>query len=210
MMPLNWANDDYETGYDALLDYDDPESPTLFEAGRGLQLILPEGLPVFGLHWIGAVMIAPILVFMSILILLPIVVITGSHATWINGIATTIVCLIMLWGFSFVLKLMTLNRDIFPRRYFATLGEQGIAMRFSRLHFPLQNPKVALSWEEIQSLRIVRNFFLPGLLVAHPFVIFIEAYADGDRMVSIPISPNEENVKALMDEIEKRSGKLFS
>jgi hypothetical protein len=210
MPQLNWADRDYEVGYDALLDHSDPETPTLFNAKETLQLILPEGLPVFGLHWIGAVMIAPILVFISILALLPIIIITGSHATWINGIVTTGMCLILLWGFSFVLKLMILNRDIFPRRYFSFFGSDGIAVRFSRLHFPMQNPKMELAWNEIKSLHIVRKFFLPGLLVANPIIVFIEAQAEGDRKISIPISPKENNVQFLVREIEKRSGKSFS
>jgi hypothetical protein len=210
MPQLNWADRDYEVGYDALLDYSDPETPTLFNAKETLQLILPEGLPVFGLHWIGAVMIAPILVFISILALLPIIIIAGSHATWINGIITTGMCLILLWGFSFVLKLMILNRDIFPRRYFSFFGSDGIAVRFSRLHFPMQNPKMELAWNEIKSLHIVRKFFLPGLLVANPYVLFIEAQAQGDRNISIPISPKENNIQFLVGEIEKRSGKSFS
>jgi len=210
MSQLIWADRDYEVGYDALLDYDDPETPTLLKVKETLQLILPEGLPVFGLHWIGAVMIAPILIFISVLALLPIIVIAGSHAIGMNGIITTGVCLILLWGFSFVLKLMILNRDIFPRRYFSFFGNDGIAVRFSRLHFPMQNPKMELAWNEIKSLHIVRKFFLPGLLVANPFVVFIEARGEGDRNISIPISPKENNMPFLVSEIEKLSGIAFS
>jgi|GEM_PF-5881436 len=210
MVQSDWAQSDYNDGYNSLLDYSDPESPTLFEAKGNLKLVLPEGLPVFGLHWIGLVMLAPIIIFMSILILLPVFVVTGSHANWTNGVVTTVICLLLLWGFSFVLKLMILNRDIFPRRYFSTISDSGIAMHYSFLHFPLRNPKQNIMWQEIQSLHLTRKFFPPGLLVVQPFIIFIEIKGIGDALISMPVSPKEQDIQKLIKEIEKKSGKSFS
>ncbi len=96
-----WAIKDYETGHDALIDREDPETPSLHAVNPELTLILAEGLPVFGFHWIGTVMIAPVLIFMLVLILLPVFVITGSDVTLTMAIVTLVVSLAFLWGFTF-------------------------------------------------------------------------------------------------------------
>ncbi|QPJ66281.1 MAG: hypothetical protein G3M78_13110 [Candidatus Nitrohelix vancouverensis] len=203
-----WAIKDYETGHDALIDLEDPETPSLYAVRPDLTLVLAEGLPVFGFHWIGAVMIAPALVFMLILILLPVFVLTGSDVTWIMAIVTLVVSSSFLWGFTFALQLMVQNRDIFPRRYFTTLGNEGLALHFSRIHLPGQNPKAWMEWASVQSVELSRRFFLPGILVAKPFIPYIDLKGSGDRRLSIPLSPNENDIQSLVERI-RRQAKLI-
>ncbi|MEE9259302.1 MAG: hypothetical protein V3U37_07135, partial [Nitrospinaceae bacterium] len=149
MTQPDWSLQDYASAQTFLAENEEQAaSETVLDAGDGLTVILPAGLPAYGMRFAGLFMLAPIILFMVILILFPVLGFVTRWDITPTTLAITAGCAIMFWGFTQVLRLMFANRDLFSRICFVTLGRKGIAMHFSRLHFPFRSPRTSIPWKE--------------------------------------------------------------
>ena len=109
----------------------------------------------------------------------------------------------MLWGLGKALQLLLSVRDLFPIKFFTTFGKEGVSMHYSRWHFPLQ-PRIAIRWKEIDSTRVIKALFVPGLLVGKPRVTLFEIQAKNGELLKIPFHAKNETGRTLIEEIDKQ------
>ena len=204
MTQPDWSSQDYASARKFLAENEEQAaSDTVLDAGDGLTVILPTGLPAYGMSFPGIFMLAPLIVFMAILILFPVL---GFVTQWDITLTTLIItagCAIMFWGFTRILRLMFANRDLFPQICFVTLGRKGIAMHFSRLHFPFRSSRTSIPWKKITSAQKTTCLFLPALLFGNPFADSIEVLSEksGEKIL-IPFRLPEHQADAVKDAVE--------
>lgn len=198
MNSQNWAEKDIERGISYLADHEEQATTeTILTAEDDTTILLPSGLPVYGANITGIFMMAPLFLFIAILILFPIRILGSTHGLSSFTVALTVVFLLLAWGLAKVIQLMLKNRDLFPRCYFATLGRVGMAMHFTRLHFPFHPPRMAVTWKEIQSVRKSTILFFGVLRTTT-----LEVICSGGRKILIPFRLPREKSDALADKIE--------
>ncbi|MDA0690988.1 MAG: hypothetical protein O3A78_02610 [Nitrospinae bacterium] len=203
MNSKNWAENDIERGISYLADHEEQATTeTIIHAGEDTTILLPSGLPVYGANITGIFMMAPLLLFIAILILFPIRILGSTHGLSSFTLVLGLCFLLLGWGLTKVIQLMLKNRDLFPRCYFVTLGLQGIAMHFTRLHFPFHAPRMAVRWKDIQTVRRNKILFLPALLFGIPRVTTLEVICSGGKKILIPFRLPREKSDALADKIE--------
>ena len=132
-------------------------------------------------------MIAPLPLLMACVIFLPL---SGFLGEWeVNGttLGISLLCLLMLAGLMRVILVMLNNRDMFPCKYFVTLGPKGLAMHFSRIHFPSTNPTTLIEWKDVKSVQRASCFFLPALLLGRPTVPALQVVSGSGTIVIIPM-----------------------
>jgi hypothetical protein len=147
-------------------------------------------------------MIAPLPLLMACVIFLPL---SGFLGEWeVNGttLGISLLCLLMLAGLMRVILVMLNNRDMFPRKYFVTLGPEGLAMHFSRIHFPSANPKASIDWKDVKSIKRTSSFFLPALLLGRPTVPALQVDSHQGPVVTIPILLPPSTLEKEFTEIE--------
>ena len=65
MNQVNWSNKDYQNGLIFISSYEDKAaSKTIISTDKNVTLILPSGLPIYGVGFYGIFMLAPIVLFM--------------------------------------------------------------------------------------------------------------------------------------------------
>jgi len=199
----DWSRSDYTIGLDFIKENEEEAKiSTFLDAGSGVTVALPTGLPLYGMGLYSAFILAPIPLFMlSVAYFLVAFLFSGY------GTATTLFmviggCLFMLWGLGKVLQVLFAVRDLFERKFFTTLGKKGVAMHFSRCHFPLQ-PKTAIAWNDVESMRVTRPLFLPGLLVAIWQITVFEIIAKNGERVKIPF--HTKNAESIIEEIGRKT-----
>lgn len=202
MNSQNWAENDIDQGINYLADHEtEATTETILTTDREIKILLPSGLPAYGTNITGIFMMAPILLFIVILVLFPIQILWSAGLSTTTGILS-LLCIALAWGLKKVLQLMLKNRDLFPRCYFVTLGNNGIAMHFSRLHFPFHPSKMAVLWKDIQRVKRIRNLFLPGLFVGNPWATAIEVVSSNGKKIFIPFHLPQEKENAIAEKIE--------
>lgn len=197
MNPPDWAATDYAAGWEHILHHEEEiRTSPLLDAGNGLTVVVPRGLPACKVHWTGGFMLAPLVVFMVTVAVFPVL---GFSTRWEAGpvpVGITLGCLLLFLGLAGVLQLMVKNRDLFPRYYFVTLGTRGVAMHFSRFHFPWKDPRTALSWRDVVSVERTRLLFPPALLVGRLLLPALRVVGPNRETVEIPFPPFPESVPA--------------
>ena len=98
---------------------------------------------------------------------------------------------------------MLKNRELFPRCYFVTLGNRGIAMHFTRLHFPFHRPCMSISWKHIQSVKKDSYAFMPVLFFGTLRVTTVEVVSSTGEKVIIPFRLAGEKALATAEQIER-------
>lgn len=203
MNTLNWAEKDIELGINYLADHEqEATDATFLTAGDDTRILLPTGLPAFGANVVGMFMMAPLLLFMLVLTLFPIQILWSANDLSLTRIILIVVCLALLWGLTKVLQLMLRNRDLFPRCYFVTLGAHGIAMHFTRLHFPCHRPRMSIAWKDIQTVEKNTHAFMPVLFLGALRVTSIDVVSSNGEKVIIPFWLPEEKTLTTADQIE--------
>jgi len=207
MTSKNWAQQDIEWAINYVSGHEaEAESATVLNTGHEITLLLPSGLPAYGAHFIGIFMMAPILVFMAILVLFPLRVLWPGGSFSGSAVVLILFCLLLFWGLAKILKLMLTNRDLFPRLYFVTLGKQGIVMHFSRLQLPFNRPRMSILWQDIKTLKRGKLFFLPGLLLGTPVASTLEVISHNGEKVLIPFRVGRKQRQAVTEQIENLIG----
>jgi len=210
MSQLKWAQSDYAIGLDFITQNEEQaKASTLLDAGSELTVALPTGLPLYGMGLYSAFILAPILLFILIVAYFLVAYLLSGHGTTATLFMVIGGCLFMLWGLGKVLQLLFSVRELFPRKFFATLGKEGVAMHFSRWHFPLQS-QTAIAWNDVKSTRVTTTLFLPGLLVGIPETTIFEITAKNGELLKIPFHPKDDvaqsAIEAIGRQIQSQSG----
>ena len=165
MTSKDWTSQNYDLADAYIAEHEEEtKNHAVIDCGKGIHAVLPKGLPALKIRFHGLFMIAPLPLLMACVIFLPL---SGFLGEWkINGttLGISLLCLLMLAGLMRVIFVMLNNRDMFPRKYFVILGPEGLAMHFSRIHFPTTNPKTFIAWRDVKSFERTSIFFLPALL----------------------------------------------
>lgn len=203
MAPSSWSKKDFESARAWIAGHEEEaRTAVIMKTGTGAAAILPGGLMAFGAGIHGYMMFSPLPVLMGILAFIPIFAVVDGWP--INLITTSITggCIILLAALLFVTRLMLRNRELFPRIYFVTLGTEGIAMHFSRFHYPFRNPKAAIAWKDIKSLERKNNSFASASFSGIFPITAIETVSVKGERVSIPLNFSPSKLTPALDEIE--------
>jgi len=204
MNAQNWAEQDIERGISYLADHEQKATDTtILTTGDDTRILLPTGLPAYGANVVGMFMMAPILLFMLVLTLFPIQILWSGKIFSTIPMVLIMLCLALLWGLTKILRLMLKNRDLFPRCYFVTLGNRGIAMHFTRLHFPFYRPRMSIPWKEIQAVKKDSHAFMPVLFLGALRVTTVEVASSTGEKVIIPFRLDGEKAAATAEQIER-------
>lgn len=184
----HWASKNYDHA-DAYIEKHEEEtqSRAVIDCGNGIHALLPKGLPALKIRFHGLFMIAPLPILMACVIFLPLSGFLGEWEVNMTTLGISALCLLMLAGLMRVILMMLNNRDMFPRKYFVTLGPEGLAMHFSRIHFPAGNPKAFIAWKDVESVQRGFTFFLPALLLGRPAVPALQVVSRNGPVVTIPM-----------------------
>ena len=200
-MTPQWSKNNFESASAWIAEREDEaRTAVIIKTRDGVTAVLPGGMAAFGTGFHGCLMFSPLPVFMAILLLVPLLGITGG---WPLNWATIIIsagCLALIGGLLYVTRLLTSNRDLFPRTHFVTLGDEGIAMHFSRLNYPYRNPKAAIAWKDIKLIerKIMPATALPGIF---PKTALEVVSINGER-VAILLNFPPAKLKPALEEIE--------
>jgi len=209
MKPSTWVARDYEAGLKYLAGHEDEaQQSSVLEMAEGLTIVFPRGLPATGIHFVGAFMLAPVFLFMAILILLPVFGFMGEWPLGLRAVLITLGCILLFGGFIWVSKLMFKNRDLFPRKYFVTLSRSGIAMHFSRIQFPWRNPRTSIPYEEMKDPQIGRIIFWPAAIMGRPRVGAVLVSGAKSQSVLIPCGPIPGEPERVMEILKARIGQI--
>lgn len=184
----NWVSKNYDLADAYISEHEEEtQSHAVIDCGDEVHAVLPKGLPALKIRFHGLFMIAPLPLLMACVIFLPL---SGFLGEWeINGttLGISLLCLLMLAGLVRVILVMLNNRDMFPRSYFVTLGPEGLAMHFSRIHFPAINPKTFIRWKDVDWVQRTSTLFLPALLLGRPMVPALKIVSQQGPAVFIPM-----------------------
>ena len=169
---------------------------------NGLTAVRPYGWSALGMRFHGGFMLAPLPV-LTAAILMMFIFVFSRYGPW-SGITLGVGAffLALLWGLSRVFKLLTRNRDLFPIKYFSTLGTQGVAMHFSRFHFPFRDPQARLDWQEVATVQKITGVYMPAWLTGRIHIPLLEVRSTTGTTVVIPILQRSGQAEA-MQSIEK-------
>ena len=188
MTDENWASRNYDSADDYISEHEEEiRTRAVIDCGQGIHAVLPKGLPALKIQFHGLFMIAPLPLLMACVVFLPLSGFLGEWEINATTLGISLLCLAMLAGLMRVILVMLNNRDMFPRKYFVTLGPEGIAMHFSRIHFPSINPKTFIKWKEVGSVQRASSFFLPALLLGRPTVPTLQVVSRQGATVLIPM-----------------------
>ena len=202
-MSNDWNKKDYESARTWIAAHEeDAQESAILETPNGLAIVLPKGLPALGAGFHGCLMLSPIPVLMAILLLIPIFMVFGDWPVNATTLSITAGCLVLIGALLYILRLMTRNRDLFPRKYFVTLGNEGVAMHFSLIHYPYRNPKTFIPWREVKSLKRVECFFFPAIFIGAFLAPAIEATSKNGETVILPINLPSNKMGQTLNRIE--------
>ncbi len=188
-------NYDYADEYVAAHE-EETKASAVIDCGDGVYALLPKGMPALKIRFHGLFMIAPLPLLMACVIFLPLSGFLGEWEINATTLGISLLCLVMLAGLIRVIVMMLNIRDMFPRKYFVMLGPEGLAMHFSRFHFPAGHPKAFIPWNEVAAAERTSAFFLPALLLGRLSVPALRVTSQQGAPVVIPLKspkPEREN-----------------
>ncbi len=202
MTNVSWAQAQFERAVEFLALQEVGVSDSLLsKTEEGIFLVLPVGLPILSVTFYGLFMAAPIVLFAVFLFFLPIIGFLKGWTLTVTSLLLTLLSWALIWGLYKVFGLMSRNRDLFPRRYFTTLGPEGIAMHFQPWHFPLMNPKESVLWRNVKDISM-KTVFLFG--VYQTTVIELKSSDGSKALIPFKIAKNvqDDSVNKILDVIE--------
>ena len=201
MNQLNWSNNDYQNGLIFISNYEDKiASKTIIATDKGVILILPSGLPIYGIGFYGIFMLAPIVLFMITITYFVFIILTANSLEIQIQILLSTAGSILFWALTKAFKLVISSRELFPIKYFATLGPHGIAAHYSYSYFP-GHSRVAIKWDQIDSVRTFSSFFLPGLFAGILKTFFVEVISKNATVLKIPFHSTDEQALRISQDI---------
>lgn len=199
----NWASKNYGQA-DAYIaaHEEETQSRAVIDCGQGVHVVLPKGLPALKIRFHGLFMIAPLPLLMACVVFLPLSGFLGEWEINATTLGISLLCLLMLAGLMRVILVMLNRRDMFPRKYFVTLGTEGLAMHFSRIHFPWADPKAFITWQEVESVQRASTFFLPALLLGRSTVPALQVVSRNGLVVTIPMLLSPSTLEEELTQVE--------
>jgi hypothetical protein len=189
MTKENWASKYYDQADDYIAEHEEEtQTHAVIDCGKGVHAILPKGLPALKIRFHGLFMIAPLPLLIACVVFLPLSGFLGEWEVNATTLGISLLCLLMLAGLMRVILVMLNNRDMFPRKYFVTLGPEGAAMHFSHIHFPAANPKASIAWKDVESVQRAPCFFLPALMLGRPTVPALQIVSRQGPVVTLPMN----------------------
>ena len=197
----NWVKKDYQEGLNFIIDHEEEAaSNTILATGVDVTILLPSGLPLYGTGFYGIFMLAPIVLFMLIISYFIFIIFSTQSLEIQTQILVAVGGFFLLWALAKALKLLTSSRDLFPRKYFSTMGLHGIAANYSNSHFP-GHSKVAIEWDQIDSIRTYSSFFLPGFLAGFLKISILEITSKNGTILKIPFYTKKEQIPNISQRI---------
>ena len=201
MNQVNWSNNDYQNGLIFISNYEDKiDSKTIIATEKGVILILPSGLPMYGIGFYGIFMLAPIVLFMITITYFIFIILTANSLEIQIQILLSTAGSILFWALTKAFKLVISSRELFPMKYFSTLGPHGIAAHYSYSYFP-SHSRVAIKWDQIDSIRTFSSFFLPGLFAGILKTFFVEVISKNATVLKIPFHSTDEQALRISQDI---------
>ena len=197
----NWPENDYEIGLNFIRNNEDQaNSDTILYTENDVSVILPSGLPIFGAGFHGIFMLAPIVLFMLVISYLIIIILTANTLDIQLKLLFSSLCLFFLWALTKIIKLIILKHELFPRKYFSTLGLRGVAGHYSKLYFPFHST-VTIRNEEIEFIRSYSTFFLQGVFLGIFKIYIIAIHSKGGKILKIPFYASKKEASVITDKI---------
>jgi hypothetical protein len=188
MNNANWPSRNYDHADAYIAEHEEEtKNHAVIDCGKEVHALLPKGLPSLKIRFHGLFMIAPLPLLMVCVIFLPLSGFLGEWEVNATTLGISLLCLLMLAGLMRVILVMLNNRDMFPRSYFVTLSPEGLAMHFSRIHFPSANPKAFIEWKDVESVERGSSLFLPALLLGRPTVPSLQVTSRNGPTITIPM-----------------------
>ena len=185
MNQADWPTKDYQTALSHIVEHEDEAaSNIILSVDKDITAVL--GLPLYGAGFYGIFMLSPIILFMVVTTYFMIVILTADSMEMQTQILFSGGCLFLLWALGKALQLLISARDLFPRKYFTTLGRKGISSHYSKLHF-LFHSKVTLACGDVESIRVYRSVFLAGLFAGFLKAHIVEITSKSGNILKIPI-----------------------
>ena len=186
------------------------ESPSapFVDCKDGLVAVCPQGWPALGMRFHGAFMLAPLPVLMAAVLLLLVRFLSEGWVWNAITLGVTLFLLVLLFGLARAFQMLTRTRELFPIKYFVTLGTEGAAMHFSRFHFPFRDPKTWLAWKEVESVQRTTGFFLPAWLTGRFRIPLLEIRSATGQSIAIPILQRhgqEQNMQSIEKLIREKT-----
>ncbi len=180
----HWSQTDRARAQESLEDT--PLAPWV-DCKDGLVAVCPQGWPALGMRFHGAIMLAPLPVLMAAVLMMLVRLLREGGVWSATTLGVTLFLLVLLFGLARAFQMLTRTRELFPIKYFVTLGTQGAAMHFSRFHFPFRDPKTRLEWTEVESAQRTTGFFFPTWLTGRFRIPMLEIRSAAGQSIVIPI-----------------------
>ena len=199
MNQADWRTKDYQIALNHIVEHEDEAaSNIILPVDKDITAVL--GLPLYGAGFYGIFMLSPIILFMAVTTYFMIVILTADSMEMQTQILFSGGCLFLLWALAKALQLLISTRDLFPRKYFTTLGTKGISSHYSKLHFPLHS-KVTLAWGDVKTTRTYQSLFLAGLFAGFLKAHIVEITSKSGDILKIPFHAPADQALSTTDTI---------
>ena len=184
MNQADWPTKDYQTALSHIVEHEDEAaSNIILSVDKDITAVL--GLPLYGAGFYGIFMLSPIILFMVVATYFMIVILTADSMEMQTQVLFSGGCLFLLWALGKALQLLISSRELFPRKYFTTLGTKGISSHYSKLHFPFHS-QVTFDWDDVKSTHSYQSFLLAGLFAGFLKVHIVEITSKRGDILKIP------------------------
>jgi hypothetical protein len=199
MNQADWPTKNYETALSHIVEHEDEAaSNIILPVDNNITAVL--GLPLYGAGFYGIFMLSPIILFMLVTTYFMLVILTADAMEMQTQILFSGGCLFLLWALGKALQLLISSRELFPRKYFTTLGREGITSHYSKLHFPFHS-KVTLAWDDVESTRVCRSLFLAGIFAGFLKAHIVEITSKSGDILKIPFHVPADQAISATDKI---------
>ena len=123
-----WSKIDYQIALNFIAENEDiTTSDPILVTEKNVTAILPSGLPLYGSGFYGIFMLAPIILFMLIIVYFIFIILDAESLKIQTQLIISGGGLFLFLALSKALNLLTSSRDLFPQKYFAVLGPEGVS-----------------------------------------------------------------------------------
>jgi hypothetical protein len=199
MNQADWPTKDYQTALNHIVEHEDEAASNItLSIDKDITAIL--GLPLYGAGFYGIFMLSPIILFMLVTTYFMLVILTADSMEMQTQILFSGGCVFLLWALGKAFQLLISTRDLFPRKYFTTLGAKGISSHYSKRHLPFHS-KVNLLWSDVDTTRVYRSLFLAGLFAGFLKAHIIEITSRSGDILKIPFHIPADQATSATDAI---------
>jgi hypothetical protein len=199
MNQADWSTKDYETAFSYIVENEEEAaSNIILPTDKDVTAVL--GLPLYGAGFYGIFMLSPIILFMLVTAYFMLVILNADSMEMQTQILFSGGCLFLIWALGKALQLLISTRDLFPRKYFTTLSAKGVSSFYSKLHLPFHS-KVAVSWSDVEAIRVYQSLFLSGLLAGFLKANIVEITSKSGDVLKIPFHVPSDQAASVADTI---------